>query len=245
MPPGSTAHRGGHAPGLVRLSPIYPQAPRLGPPRSPSEAGMTRVVAFALLTVFAVGRSMPPVADTVAPNDNRRPAGTLSNGVLTVALEARAGVWHPEGDKGRSLDVAAFSEEGKALSTPGPLIRVPVGTEIRATVRNRLDKPLIVYGFGKTRGASDSIIVPVNAASPVSFKATTPGTYYYVAKRGVDPFGGRNPEDGQLHGVIVVDPPNAPHNRDRILGLSWWCSVEPKSQSGLGRCTMTINGLSW
>src|SRR5688572_16547480 len=207
---------------------------------------MTRVVAFALLTVFAVGRSTPPLAETVAPNDNRRAAGTLANGVLTVALEARPGVWHPEGDKGRSLEVAAFSEEGKALSTPGPLIRVPVGTEIRATVRNRLDKPLIVYGFGKTRGASDSIIVPVNAASPVSFKATTPGTYYYVAKRGVDPFGGRNPEDGQLHGVIVVDPPNASRNRaDRILGISWWCTVEPKSQSGLGRCTMTINGLSW
>ena len=99
-----------------------------------------------------------------------------------MALEARAGAWRPEGDNGRAVDVAAFAEEGKPLLTPGPLIRVPVGTQIRATVRNRLDKPLIVYGFGKTRGLSDSVIVPVGSATPLSFTATTPGTYYYLGE---------------------------------------------------------------
>ena len=85
------------------------------------------------------------------------------------------------------LDVAAFGESGKPLSTPGPVIRVPLGTEIRATVRNRLDRPLTVYGFGKVQGQPDSVTIPVNGTAPLQLKATAPGTYYYYAKRGVDP----------------------------------------------------------
>lgn len=210
---------------------------------------MTRWIAYAVLASLgslAAGPATPRAADSILPNDNRHTAGTLKNGVLTVAIEARTGVWRPEGDSGRALDVAAFAEPGKALSTPGPVIRVPLGTEIHATIRNRLDRPLIVYGFGKTRGQSDSVIVPVNATTPVQFKATAPGTYYYVGKRGVDPIGLRLVEDMQLHGVIVVDPPNAPRAADdRIFAISWWCAVEPASPSGLSRCTMAINGLSW
>ena len=29
------------------------------------------------------------------------------------------------------------------------------------------------------------------------------------------------------------------------MALSWWCNVNPASRTGLARCTMTINGLSW
>jgi FtsP/CotA-like multicopper oxidase with cupredoxin domain len=208
---------------------------------------MTRWLSYAAaLAVLAAAPVSPPALDSIVPNDNRQATGTLDKGVLTIALEARTGSWHPEGDKGRAVEVAAFAEEGKPLSTPGPLIRVPVGTEIRATVRNRLDKPLIVYGFGKTRGLSDSVIVPVNAATPLSFKATAPGTYYYVAKRGVDPIGARPAEDMQLHGVIVVDAPDVRRDpAERIMAVSWWCNVNPASRTGLSRCTMTINGLSW
>jgi FtsP/CotA-like multicopper oxidase with cupredoxin domain len=210
---------------------------------------MTRWIAYAVfasLGSLAAGPAAPRAAESIVPNDNRQSAGTLKHGVLTVAIEARTGVWRPEGDSGRALDVAAFAEAGKALSTPGPVIRVPLGTEIHATVRNRLDKPLVVYGFGKTRGPSDSVIVPVNATMPLQFKATAPGTYYYLGKRGMDPIGIRLVEDMQLHGVIVVDPPNARRIvDDRIFALSWWCAVAPASPSGLSRCTMTINGLSW
>lgn len=88
--------------------------------------------------------------------------------------------------------------------------------------------------------------IPVEGSAPLRFKATAPGTYYYHAKRGVDPVGLRLVEDMQLDGVIVVDPPNAPRKpNDRILALSWWCAVAPASPSGLSRCTMAINGLSW
>ncbi|MFL5494341.1 MAG: multicopper oxidase domain-containing protein, partial [Gemmatimonadales bacterium] len=72
------------------------------------------------------------------------------------------------------------------------------------------------------------------------------GTFYYYAKRGVGPVGVRLVEDMQLHGVIVVDPPNAPRTPvDRLFAISWWCAIAPKSPSGLSRCTMAMNGLSW
>jgi FtsP/CotA-like multicopper oxidase with cupredoxin domain len=206
---------------------------------------MTRWIAYAAIVLIG-GATKPFAAEIVTPSEGRRAAGKLANGELTIALEARTGVWYPEGTGGRSLDVAAFAEEGKPLSTPGPLIRVPVGTTVRATIRNRLDMPLTVLGFGKTRGMSDSVVVPVGESTPVSFTATTPGTYYYIARRAVDPVVGRPSKDGQLNGVIIVDPPNArPDPNEQALAISWWCNVDPKSRNGLDRCTMTINGLSW
>jgi FtsP/CotA-like multicopper oxidase with cupredoxin domain len=199
------------------------------------------------VAIILLANSVRPfAAERIAPNDNRRSAGTLSSGELTIALEARDGAWQPEGDNSRTLSVAAFAEEGKPLSTPGPLIRVPVGTTVRATLRNRLDKPLVVLGFGKTRGVSDSVVVPVNGLVPVSFTATTPGTYYYVGRRALDPLGFRPVEDAQLNGVIIVDAPNAKRDpAERTMALSWWCGINPQSRTGLDRCSMTINGLSW
>jgi FtsP/CotA-like multicopper oxidase with cupredoxin domain len=197
--------------------------------------------AFGLLLA---GMSSPPASESIASNDNRHAAGTLVNGVLTIKLEARAGVWRPEGDNGRAIELAAWSEEGKALSTPGPVIRVPVGTEIHATVRNTFDQPLRVFGLGKTRGLSDSVVVASKSTKSVQFKATTPGTYYYYGKRAEGPFGLRPNDDTQLNGVIVVDPPNA-HTNDRVFVISWWFTLDSTSETGLGRATMTINGLSW
>jgi FtsP/CotA-like multicopper oxidase with cupredoxin domain len=201
---------------------------------------------LSLAVLLFVGPTKPSAVATIAPNDNRHTAGTLANGVLTVALEAREGAWYPEGDKGRALTVAAFAEEGKPLSTPGPLLRVPVGTTVRATIRNRLDKPVVVFGFGRTRGWTDSITVAPNAVVPVTFTPSAPGTYYYVARRSVDVFGGRAPDDAQLNGVIIVDPPNVkPDPAERTMAISWSCVIDPASRSGLDRCTMTINGQSW
>ena len=124
---------------------------------------MPRWITYAAL-ILVGGATHPFAPETVAPNDNRRTVGTLERGVLTVALEARLGRWYPEGEGGRTLDVAAFAEEGKPLSTPGPLVRVAVGTTVRATVHNRLDKPLTVFGFGFTLGGS-TMITPTSCAS--------------------------------------------------------------------------------
>ena len=185
-------------------------------------------------------------SDEVKPNDNRQSSGVLKDGVLHVALEARTGIWHPEGAGGGSLTLAAFAEPGQSMSTPGPVIRVPVGTEVRASVRNTLDKPLIVLGFGKTRGISDSAIVPVGGTSELNFTATTPGTYYYIARRTPDANANSDLQDSQLHGFIIVDSLNAPPAaHERLIAISWANTLDKKSRTGLGIATMTMNGLSW
>ena len=208
---------------------------------------MSRSLRYAVLACFAslpTGCTPSGGPETIQPNDNRQATGALKDGVLTVALEARSGAWRPEGKDGRALDsLAAFAEAGKQLSTPGPLIRVPAGTEIRGTLRNTLTRPLTVFGLGTTRGFSDSLVVAAGATAEFQFTPGTPGTYYYYARNGVGPFGGRHPQDTQLHGVIVVDGPHPPP--DRIMAISWYFTVEPTSPTGLGRGTMAINGLSW
>jgi FtsP/CotA-like multicopper oxidase with cupredoxin domain len=161
-----------------------------------------------MLHLLAVLLAIPgPVrAETVAPNDNRAPAGALTGRVLSVSLEARTGTWYPEGEQSRGLEVAAWGEPGKPLLTPGPLIRATVGTTVRVTLSNSLTRRLTVFGLGKIRGLADSLILEPGARKEVEFSANAPGTYYYVARSAPDPFGGRQPEDGQLHGAIVIDP---------------------------------------
>src|SRR6185436_7887748 len=66
--------------------------------------------------------------ERIVTHDNRTPAGQLRAGVLTIRLEAREGEWRPTTDGEPALVVRAFAEEGKPLSVPGPLIRVPEGT---------------------------------------------------------------------------------------------------------------------
>ncbi len=210
---------------------------------------MTRIAklfAVPAFVVFVAAMTRSHAAEPVAPNDNRHAAGTLSNGVLTLNLEARTGMWYPEGEHGAGLEVAAFAEAGKPMSAPGPMIRVPAGTVVRGTVHNALDKPLRVFGLGKLRGNSDSMIVPVNATAEFTFTASTPGTYYYTGLRGYDYLGLRANGDQQLNGALIVDPPNAPRvPNDRVMVISWNGDVDSVSKTGIGVFTMTINGLSW
>jgi FtsP/CotA-like multicopper oxidase with cupredoxin domain len=183
----------------------------------------------------------------IVPSDNRRPAGKLENGVLTVRLDARTGMWRPEGKDGARLSVAAFAEEGKPLQNPGPLIRVPAGTEVRAIVRNSLEKPLTLFGLGAERGlAADSFVVDTGAVRELRFRATTPGTYYYAGRTSRSHVFGRTGDDSQLNGAIIVDPPGTTGEpNDRIFMISWWVTVDPKSPTGLDRATLVINGRSW
>ncbi len=208
---------------------------------------MKRIVVIALGAAWCLGlTSAAPPRRTVdvAPNDNTHPAGTLSSGVLSLALEIRPGTWHPEGPGGRSLDsVAAFAESGHDGTTPGPLIRVPVGTDVRGTLHNTLGLPLTVIGLGRSRALSDSLIVGAGATIPFDFRASAPGTYIYSAHSRIDPAKGRAAGESQLNGVIVVDGPNPPP--DRILAISWYFTGDSTSPTGVGVGVMTINGLGW
>src|SRR5829696_8393695 len=119
--------------------------------RTPHSSGAAVALALLFLPISvtpADAESLTAPDARIAPNDNRRSAGTLREGVLTVRIDARDGTWRPEGPNGPSIAVAAFAEAGKTATTPGPLLRVPLGAEIRATVRNTLGTTLWMYGLG-------------------------------------------------------------------------------------------------
>src|SRR5829696_5213943 len=94
-------------------------------------------------------------AERIVANDNRAPAGTSANNLLTIDLEARVGQWHPDGDGNSGVAVKAFSAGGGPLRVPGPLIRVKQGTTVRASVRNATGEPLVVHGL-YSRPSSES-----------------------------------------------------------------------------------------
>src|SRR5262245_59161451 len=152
----------------------------------------------------ATARRTP--ADVVAANDNRRPAGRLEKGVLTVQLEARKATWYPEGVRGVGLPLHVWAERGKAPQNPGPLIRARSGTTVSVSIHNSLSKPLTVFGLGAARGKGDSVVIAANADRDVRFTAGEPGTYYYFGKTGSDPNDFRSMDDTQLNGAIVIDP---------------------------------------
>ncbi len=205
---------------------------------------MTLRHALALLFSGAL-TSFHAVPELIAPNDNRTPAGTLTSGVLSVQLEARVGKWLPEGPNSYGVEVAAFAEPGKPLQTPGPTLRVTAGTTVRVSIHNTLAKPMTVYGLGKTRGNKDTLQIAAGATRDAQFVADQPGTYYYAGQTVPGPIQARLNEDAQLNGAIIVDPAGAKPSDDRVFVISWFTTIDSTSRSGIGRTTMTINGLSW
>jgi manganese oxidase len=215
------------------------------------------LLALASASFAAPGLATSQTSATDAPrisvNDNRSAGGVLRDGVLTIKLQVQAGMWHPDRDDGRGVRVLAFGEEGKALQIPGPLIRVPRGTEVRATIRNTADSTLIIRGLASPNAdeRSDTIHVGPGEVREVRFVATTPGTYFYrcrVQPSPAAPGGGCAGVRSQLNGAIIVDDratTQAPTDRVFVLGL--W--VAPgQTGTGLGRNGINrfvINGKSW
>jgi FtsP/CotA-like multicopper oxidase with cupredoxin domain len=182
-------------------------------------------------------------------NDNRRAAGTLRAGVLTLRLEARVGTWHPDGDDAPGADVPAFAEAGDAAEIPGPLIRVPAGTEVAVTVRNLVpNATLTVHGL-HTRSVpaapADSFDLAPGAIREVRFRLDAPGTYYYWATTMRRRLSLRTREDAQLSGAIVVDEPNRPAPDDRILVIGLWSDTVGGAVPDQDRDLLVVNGRSW
>jgi FtsP/CotA-like multicopper oxidase with cupredoxin domain len=185
-------------------------------------------------------------------NDNDRPAGTLANGVLTLRLELVRGEWRYLGDDRGGVEVLAFREIGREPENPGPMIRVPLGTEIRVFVSNPLDVPLVVYGLADRRVADmDSLVVPAGEESEARFVADVEGTYFYWGTTTGSRLVFEEPdsrlyEDSQLNGALIVDAPGNPPVRDKVMVLSVWFD-RPAAGEELDwqTETMAINGRPW
>jgi FtsP/CotA-like multicopper oxidase with cupredoxin domain len=92
------------------------------------------------------------------------------------------------------------------LQNPGPLIRVPQGTEISASLHNTL-APITVHGLGDLNDSSDAVLhVAPGVTEQVRFKAKTPGLYLYWGAAEVEDLTLRYGIDSELTGALVVDP---------------------------------------
>jgi FtsP/CotA-like multicopper oxidase with cupredoxin domain len=221
--------------------------------------GPLTLLSLVLLATSADSRRSAASAglERIRPNDNLAPAGTLRGGVLTLRLETRLGSWHPDGDAAAGAAVPAFAEGGRPLQVPGPLIRVPAGTEVVATVRNLLpDGVLTLRGLASRPSppgsAADTVQVAPGASRELRFRLDAPGTYYYWGTTTGRPFGARTREDAQLSGGIVVDEPGGnPARRDRVLVIGMWADTagaearEMSGSRGSGRMLFVVNGRTW
>src|SRR4029453_11134863 len=184
--------------------------------------------------------------ERISINDNRTPSGTLSGRTLTVRLEARTGDWHPDRDTDPGVGVKAFGVEGAPLQIPGPLIRVTEGTEIHASVRNRIGgEPLVIHGLYSRTGkpAADPIVIQPGETREIAFLAGLPGTYYYWgATDAATPLPQRRSQDSQLSGALIVDSATGPPEPDRVLVIGLWGDPTPV-RDAVRR--IVINGRSW
>ena len=225
-----------------------------------SRALMARLMCFTVTagSFAATARPSPlpdPASATIVANDNRRPAGTLDRGTLTLTLRAARGIWRPEGPSGPGLSIEALGEAASALTVPAPMIRVEEGTTIVASLRNDLDTTLIVHGFCDRGGASCATMkVPAGETRQAEFTAGRAGTYHYWATAMGAPVPFR-----EMAGALIVDPPGGAAAPDRVLVITEWTSLTAAQLGDIMRAddptdvfvklqpriTFVMNGLSW
>jgi len=217
----------------------------------------------ALLAIHLVVASTSAAAGQTIPaasaNDNRTPVGTLANDVLSLHLEVRPAIWYPEEDGKAHLIVSAFAEEGRAPQIPGPMIRVPAGTEIAAKIHNLLDHTIYIHGLGPRTASSwappspysptnpvlvddppNAVEIAAGAVSELRFQSGPPGTYYYWASNDRHSLPMRTGSDSMLSGAFIVDAPGTRPD-DRVFVMNTWLPVGGSPFNTLP----TINGKSW
>jgi FtsP/CotA-like multicopper oxidase with cupredoxin domain len=214
------------------------------------------VIPIAAFPLLAAGLSAQLVANTLprlplpkpvvgaaraVANDNTSPAGTLSTGVRSVALDIVEAGWHPEGDTNPQVRILAFAEAGRAPLVPGPMVRVRVGTRDRLALRNRTDSALVISGLRPGSAGTDTVHMARGASRTVEYVLDAPGTYFYWGALPGNGFDDRLWLDSQLNGAIVVDPPGG-SPPDRVLLISEW--FHPYEDRPF-EVVSVINGAAW
>ena len=207
------------------------------------------VVLLAGCATASQNQDTAPVGSVAAPNDNRTPAGSLRNGILTIAIDARLAEWKPDLSVDSMVTVQVFSEREKAPTIPGPLIRIPLGTQIRASLRNTIaDSTLIVHGLRTGGPDADTIHIAPGSTREVAFTPAEAGTYLYWGSTTHSSMRGRWGREAQLNGAIVVDPPGVMAGTgDRVFVLSL-IDIFPDSLRNPAKedvWELAINGRSW
>ena len=198
----------------------------------------------------AADRASPTAGLAVAQaNDNRTASGQLRRGILHLDLDAVWAGWRPDLDVDSAVTVQAFAERGKVPSIPGPLVRVPQGTQVHVSVRNTMqDSTLIVYGLRAGAIPNDTFSIAPGATREINFVAQNAGTFHYWGTTSHSALNRRVGRDAQLSGAIVVDSAGARVDpRERIFVISL-IDIYPKSDTAANQeevWEIAVNGRSW
>jgi len=209
---------------LVASAPQQPESIVPPPPREP----LPRPVANAPLTQV---------------NDNRTAAGALANGTLTLSLDVVEAAYQAEGPTDPVVRAFAFAEPGKAPVVPGPLVRAPLGTLVRLTVRNRTDSALVLGGMRRKLPAGrDTVHLAAGATREIAFQLDVAGNYFYwAALKGLSSYADRFWLDSQLTGALIVDAPGTdPRPNERVWVITEWFQEVASTQTF--ESVLTFNG---
>ena len=185
-------------------------------------------------------------------NDNLAPAGRMVRGVLVLDLEIRQGTWHPLGAGKPSISVPAFAEAGKPLQNPGPMIRVRLGTPIRARVTNRSETTLAVRGLSSRRAPHGFDAARARGIGRGALHRRRRGKFLLLGGMPGSGMAGPNRtrrwyEDSQLNGAFIVDP-GARHRSPEGPGSGGRSLDRGRDSAGLPLLNdqlYVINGRPW
>jgi len=183
-------------------------------------------------------------ARLAAANQNLVAAGRRVRDTLTLALDVVEAAYQAEGSDDPVVRILALAEPGKAPQVPGPLLRVPAGTTVRLTLRNRSDSALMFSGFRPAlKGADDTLQIAAGATRELTVRLDAVGTFaYWGVLKGLTRFEQRDWLDSQLSGAIVVDPAGAPPPKDRIWVVTEWFHAYPDRPF---ESALVFNGKAW
>ena len=141
----------------------------------------------------------------------------------------------------------AFAESGKAPAVPGPLLRAPVGTTVRLTLRNRSDSALFMSAASgprcpasatrctwRRRDARDH--VPLDRVG---------NFFYWAALKGLSTFDDRFWLDSQLTGALIVDAAGAPPPSPQRARLADHRVVPRATEDATFESALVFNGKAW
>ena len=144
------------------------------------------------------------------------------------------------------MPVDALGEEGKAPSVPGPLLRAPVGTLVRGSIRNALPETLVVTGLSE-RGPGTTqakLHIAPGETRSLAFTISAPGAYVYYS----DLIAGKDTIPGghgtHLVGAIIGDTAGAPP--ERVMTMTFWNRlVDSTARRPSERVLFLWNGKLW
>src|SRR5260370_5561253 len=118
----------------------------------------------------------------IVANDNRTSAGTLKDGILNLRLELRQARWYAEAPDGVYEDGYAFAEQGHPPQSPGPLLRVPQGSRVHASIHNLLPSAAKIYGLhSHLWDPGEFVQANAEETTQVQVVAGEPGNYMHWA----------------------------------------------------------------